>query len=52
MDRNRDGDVSSREFRGPKAQFERLDRDKDGLIDAAEAAASTATAAAKVPTGK
>ena len=52
MDRNRDGDVSSREFRGPKAQFERLDRDKDGLIDPAEAANATATAVAKSPTGK
>ena len=52
MDRNRDGDVSAREFRGPKAQFHRLDRDKDGLIDAAEAAATTATAAAKGPTGQ
>jgi Ca2+-binding EF-hand superfamily protein len=40
MDRNRDGDVSPREFRGPVAQFERIDRDKDGLIDAPEAAAA------------
>ena len=38
MDRNRDGDISRREFLGPKAAFERLDRDHDGLIDAAEAA--------------
>jgi Ca2+-binding EF-hand superfamily protein len=53
MDRNRDGDVSSREFRGPRAQFDRLDRDKDGLIDATEAAAPTATAsAATKPSGK
>jgi len=37
MDRNRDGDISRREFLGPRAQFERLDRDHDGLIDAAEA---------------
>ncbi|MGQ0635613.1 MAG: EF-hand domain-containing protein [Planctomycetaceae bacterium] len=37
MDRNRDGDVSRREFLGPKALFERLDRDADGLISAAEA---------------
>jgi Ca2+-binding EF-hand superfamily protein len=37
MDRNRDGDVSRREFLGPREQFDRLDRDKDGLIDAAEA---------------
>jgi hypothetical protein len=53
MDRNRDGDISPREFRGPRAQFERLDRDKDGHIDASEAAASTTTAAAsKNPVGK
>jgi Ca2+-binding EF-hand superfamily protein len=50
MDRNRDGDVSRREFLGPKGQFDRLDLDKDGLLDAAEAAGATATA--KAPTGK
>jgi Ca2+-binding EF-hand superfamily protein len=37
MDRNRDGDISRREFFGPRAEFERLDRDHDGLIDAQEA---------------
>lgn len=37
MDRNHDGDVSRREFLGPRDQFERLDRDTDGLIDADEA---------------
>jgi Ca2+-binding EF-hand superfamily protein len=37
MDRNHDGDVSRREFLGPRDQFERLDRDTDGLIDAEEA---------------
>jgi Ca2+-binding EF-hand superfamily protein len=37
MDRNKDGDVSRREFLGPRAAFEKLDRDHDGLIDAAEA---------------
>jgi Ca2+-binding EF-hand superfamily protein len=53
MDRNRDGDVSAREFRGPKAQFDRLDRDKDGLIDPSEAANATATASADPkPAGK
>ena len=46
MDRNRDGDVSAREFRGPRPQFDRLDRDQDGLIDPAEAAAAGATASA------
>ena len=40
MDRNRDGDISRREFLGPRAAFERLDRDHDGLIDAQEAAAA------------
>jgi len=39
MDRNHDGDVSRREFLGPREQFDRLDRDKDGLIDADEAGA-------------
>jgi len=38
MDRNQDGDISRREFLGPRAEFERLDRDHDGLIDAGEAA--------------
>jgi Ca2+-binding EF-hand superfamily protein len=41
MDRNHDGDVSRREFLGPRDQFNRLDRDKDGLIDADEASAGT-----------
>ena len=39
MDRNHDGDVSRREFLGPRDQFARLDRDNDGLIDAEEATA-------------
>lgn len=37
LDRNSDGDVSSREFPGPLDVFEKLDRDRDGLIDADEA---------------
>jgi Ca2+-binding EF-hand superfamily protein len=37
MDRNRDGDVSQREFLGPPATFKKLDADGDGLITAAEA---------------
>jgi Ca2+-binding EF-hand superfamily protein len=40
MDRNFDGDVSRREFLGTRDQFSRLDRDKDGLIDADEARAA------------
>jgi Ca2+-binding EF-hand superfamily protein len=41
MDRNGDGDVSRREFLGSRAQFDRLDRDKDALLDASEASAAT-----------
>lgn len=40
MDRNRDGDVSRREFLGPREVFNRLDRDGDGLLDPAEASAA------------
>jgi len=40
MDRNHDGDISRREFLGPRDQFDRLDRDKDGLIDTDEARAA------------
>jgi hypothetical protein len=40
MDRNRDGDVSRREFLGTREQFERLDRDHDGLIGPGEADAA------------
>jgi Ca2+-binding EF-hand superfamily protein len=38
MDRNHDGDVSRREFLGPRRVFDQLDRDGDGLLDADEAA--------------
>jgi Ca2+-binding EF-hand superfamily protein len=37
MDRNRDGDVSAREFLGTAAAFSRIDLDHDGLISAEEA---------------
>jgi Ca2+-binding EF-hand superfamily protein len=37
MDRNHDGDLSPREFLGPRAAFQRLDANGDGLIDAGEA---------------
>jgi Ca2+-binding EF-hand superfamily protein len=40
MDSNHDGDLSPREFLGPRADFLRLDADKDGLIDAREASAA------------
>ncbi|WP_020468898.1 hypothetical protein [Zavarzinella formosa] len=37
MDRNRDGDVSRREFIGGEEEFRKLDADQDGLISGAEA---------------
>ncbi|MFM7058081.1 MAG: hypothetical protein ACKO2P_14275 [Planctomycetota bacterium] len=37
MDRNRDGDVSAREFPGTPDMFDKLDANHDGLINAAEA---------------
>lgn len=38
MDRNRDGDLSDREFLGSSELFQRLDADRDGLVDPGEAA--------------
>jgi Ca2+-binding EF-hand superfamily protein len=40
MDRNRDGEIASREFLGAPALFERLDSNSDGVLDAAEAGAA------------
>jgi Ca2+-binding EF-hand superfamily protein len=37
MDRNRDGDVSRREFLGTDEEFRRIDKDGDGLISPQEA---------------
>jgi Ca2+-binding EF-hand superfamily protein len=37
MDRNHDGDLSPREFLGPRDEYQRLDTNGDGLIDAVEA---------------
>ena len=37
MDRNKDGDVSRREFLGTPEEFKKIDTDGDGLISAAEA---------------
>ncbi|HVW39684.1 MAG TPA: hypothetical protein VHB99_20340 [Pirellulales bacterium] len=41
LDRNRDGDLSRREFVGPAGVFARIDADADGLISPAEAEAAT-----------
>lgn len=38
MDRNKDGDVSRREFLGGQGQFDQLDQDRDQLISIEEAA--------------
>ena len=43
MDRNRDGDLSRREFLGSRATFDGLDRDRDGLLSRAEATAGRRT---------
>jgi Ca2+-binding EF-hand superfamily protein len=40
MDRNRDKDISWREFLGPRSTFDRLDTNRDGLIDKDEAEAA------------
>jgi Ca2+-binding EF-hand superfamily protein len=40
MDRNRDGDVSRREFLGTDEEFRRIDTDGDGLISLEEAIAA------------
>ena len=42
MDRNRDGDVSRREFLGTDEDFRKIDTDGDGLIDMKEAMAAEA----------
>jgi Ca2+-binding EF-hand superfamily protein len=38
MDQNRDGEVSQREFLGSASDFQRLDRNADGVLQAEEAA--------------
>jgi hypothetical protein len=40
MDRNRDGDISWREFLGPRPKFDAVDADHDGLISKQEAEAA------------
>jgi hypothetical protein len=39
MDRNRDGDVSRKEWLGTEDEFRRIDTDGDGLISLQEAEA-------------
>jgi hypothetical protein len=46
MDRNRDHDISWREFLGPRAKFDEVDSDHDGLISREEAEAADAKAKA------
>jgi len=43
MDKNGDGDVSPREFLGTKEQFQKLDANRDGLIELKEAEAAGKT---------
>lgn len=43
-DRNNDGDITWREFLGPRDAFEQLDADRDELIDPKEAEAANALA--------
>lgn len=38
MDRDGDGTISSREWRGPKGAFKRLDKDEDGIVTSVELA--------------
>ncbi len=42
MDRNGDGDVSRKEWLGPREEFDRIDTDGDGLISVEEAEAADA----------
>jgi hypothetical protein len=51
MDRNKDGDISWREFLGPRPKFDSIDADHDGLIsrDEAEAAVANETTPSSVP---
>ena len=43
-DRNNDGDITWREFLGPRDAFEQLDADRDELIDPKEAEAANSLA--------
>ena len=37
LDRNGDGELARREFPGSRAEFQKLDQNSDGIVDAAEA---------------
>ncbi|HTI52225.1 MAG TPA: hypothetical protein VL475_14780, partial [Planctomycetaceae bacterium] len=47
MDRNRDGDVTPKEFLGSRTLFDKYDRNRDGLITAQEAIEAAKAAAEK-----
>jgi Ca2+-binding EF-hand superfamily protein len=49
MDRNQDGDLTWKEFLGPRHVFEELDADHDGLIDPFEAEKASALFGSKGP---
>ena len=49
MDRNQDGDLTWKEFLGPRRVFEELDADHDGLIDPFEAERANALFGARGP---
>jgi Ca2+-binding EF-hand superfamily protein len=48
-DRNNDGDITWREFLGPRDAFEQLDADRDDLIDPKEAEAARASNRTLIP---
>ena len=52
MDRNRDGDISWREFLGPRAKFNEVDTNRDGLISKDEAEAADAAAKSDATTAQ
>ena len=49
MDLNRDDDISPREFLGNREQFDRLDRNRDGFIDALESQSESSANTTRTP---